>query len=157
MGFIASMRQSQRASNTYRQKSHNEFVPISSSVVPAVVRAAGERVLWRFLEFFATNIRRPHTRRAYYRAAGKSLAWCASAGMQPIAAVQPVHVASWISRHMRTCVVGFIVYSIARVGAALGMTVGDVYTPHAGCMVLFVVRIEQLCSGMMCAYQMITP
>jgi hypothetical protein len=28
----------------------------------------------RFLEFFAANIRNPHTRRAYYRAAGEFLA-----------------------------------------------------------------------------------
>ena len=50
----------------------------------------------RFLEFFAANIRNPHTRRAYTRAAEEFLAWCASAGVPSIAAVQPVHVATWI-------------------------------------------------------------
>jgi len=34
----------------------------------------------RFLEFFAANIRNPHTRRAYARAADEFVAWCASAG-----------------------------------------------------------------------------
>jgi hypothetical protein len=41
----------------------------------------------RFLEFFAANIRNPHTRRAYYRAAEEFLAWCASVGVPSIAAV----------------------------------------------------------------------
>ena len=48
------------------------------------------------LEFFAPNIRNPHTRRAYYRAAEEFLAWCAGAGVPSIAAVQPVHVATWM-------------------------------------------------------------
>jgi hypothetical protein len=33
-------------------------------VVPAIVAAAGDRASLRFLEFFAANIRNPHTRRA---------------------------------------------------------------------------------------------
>jgi site-specific recombinase XerC len=49
----------------------------------------------RFLEFFAANIRNPHTRRAYARAADEFLAWCASIGGPSIGAVQPVHVATW--------------------------------------------------------------
>jgi site-specific recombinase XerC len=64
--------------------------------MPALVTAAGERASMRFLEFFAANIRNPHTRRAYYRAADEFLAWCAAAGVPSIAAVQPVHVAAWI-------------------------------------------------------------
>ena len=55
----------------------------------------------RFLEFFAANIRNPHTRRAYARAADEFLAWCASAGVPSIAAVQPVHVATWIEAATR--------------------------------------------------------
>ena len=55
----------------------------------------------RFLEFFAANIRNPHTRRAYARAAEEFLAWCASAGVPSIAAVQPVHVATWIEARTR--------------------------------------------------------
>jgi hypothetical protein len=41
------------------------------------------------LEFFAANIRNPHMRRAYARAAEEFLAWCADAGVPSIAAVQP--------------------------------------------------------------------
>jgi site-specific recombinase XerD len=66
------------------------------SVIPALVAAAGEPASIRFLEFFAANIRNPHTRRAYGRAAEEFLVWCEAAGVASIAAVQPVHVATWI-------------------------------------------------------------
>jgi site-specific recombinase XerC len=80
----------------------NSLVPLpSASPVPALVAAAGERASMRFLEFFAANIRNPHTRRAYYRAAEEFLAWCASVGVSSIAAVQPVHVATWIEASTR--------------------------------------------------------
>ena len=39
----------------------NELVPISSSPVPALIAAAGDRAGIRFLEFFAAQIRNPHT------------------------------------------------------------------------------------------------
>jgi hypothetical protein len=57
--------------------------------VPTLVAAAGERASMRFLEFFAANIRNPHTRRAYARAADEFLAWCAGVGvLSPPAACQ---------------------------------------------------------------------
>ena len=178
----------------------NKLVPISSPALPALVAAAGERASMRFLEFFAANIRNPHTRRAYYRAAEEFLAWCASAGVPSITAVQPVHVATWIEastrdlaapsvkqrlaalrhlfdwlvngqvvpvnpahtvrgpRHVVTstpvldpvearalldsidtgnhaglrdrALIALMVYSFARIGAALGMTVEDVFTQN---------------------------
>jgi site-specific recombinase XerC len=170
--------------------------------VPALIAAAGEHASMRFLEFFAANIRNPHTRRAYARAAEEFLAWCDVAGVPWIAAVQPVHVATWIEagtrelaapsvkqriaairhlfdwlvtgqvvpvnpagsvrwpRHVVTsgqtpvldpaeartvldsidvathaglrdrALIGLIVYSFARIGAALGMTVEDVFTQN---------------------------
>ncbi|MGH7074458.1 MAG: tyrosine-type recombinase/integrase, partial [Stellaceae bacterium] len=67
-----------------------------SSMLPALVTAAGDRAGTRFLEFFAANIRNPHTRRAYSRAVGDFLAWCAEAGVPSIDAVAPLHVATWI-------------------------------------------------------------
>ena len=69
--------------------------------VPALIAAAGERASMRFLEFFAANIRNPHTRRAYYRAAEGLLTWCAATGVPSLADVQPVHVATWIEVSMR--------------------------------------------------------
>jgi site-specific recombinase XerD len=175
---------------------------LSASNTPALVAAAGKRAELRFLEFFAANIRNPHTRRAYYRAADEFLTWCASAGVPSIAAVQPVHIATWIEVSMRElaapsvkqrlaalrhlfdwlvngqvvsinpahtvrgprhvvasgqtpvldpsearalidsidvsthaglrdrALIGLMVYSFARIGAALGMTVEDVYTQN---------------------------
>src|SRR5689334_24234229 len=35
-----------------------------------------------------------------------------------------------MSRHMPVCVIGLMVYSFARIGAALGMSVEDVYTQN---------------------------
>lgn len=51
----------------------------STLSVPAIVSAAGDRAGVCILEFFASAIRNPHTRRAYVRATGDFLAWCASA------------------------------------------------------------------------------
>jgi len=179
----------------------NELVPIGSTV-PTLINAAGARASMRYLEFFAANIRNPHTRRAYTRAAEEFLAWCASAGVPSFADVQPVHVATWIEagtrelaapsvkqrlaalrhlfdwlvngqvvpinpahtvrgpRHVVTsgqtpvldpaearalldsidvsthaglrdrALIGLMVYSFARIGAALGMAVEDVYTQN---------------------------
>ena len=76
-------------------------MPIGSPALPALVAEAGERASMRFLEFFAANIRNPHTRRAYYRAATEFLAWCADAGVPSITGVQPVHVATWIEASTR--------------------------------------------------------
>lgn len=59
-----------------------------AAVVPALVAAAGEDAALRFLEFFAANIRNPHTRRAYWRAASDFLAWCdAVAGVRELVAI----------------------------------------------------------------------
>jgi hypothetical protein len=60
----------------------NQLVPIASATLPALVAAAGIR----FLEFFAANIRNPHTRRAYAGAADEFLARCAEAGVPSISA-----------------------------------------------------------------------
>jgi site-specific recombinase XerC len=180
----------------------NGLVAISSPALPALIAASGDRAGIRFLEFFAAQIRNPHTRRAYARAADEFLAWCASVGVPSIAAVQPVHVATWIEagtrelaapsvkqrlaairhlfdwlvtgqvvsvnpaasvrgpRHVVTsgqtpvldpsearalldsidvethaglrdrALIGLMVYSFARIGAALGMSVEDVYTQN---------------------------
>jgi hypothetical protein len=70
---------------------------MNSSLVPltagADARRCRRRVSMRFLEAFAANMRNPHTHRAYVQAVEEFLAWCASAGVPSIAAVQPVHVA----------------------------------------------------------------
>lgn len=174
----------------------------ATPAMPALIAAAGDRASLRFLEFFASNIRNPHTRRAYSRAVGDFLAWCEDHGVASIAAVQPLHVAAWIELQTRDhaaptakqclaairhlfdwlvtgqvvptnpaasvrgpshsvrrgktpvlapdearalldsidvskpvglrdrALIGLMVYSFARIGAALGMKVEDVYTQN---------------------------
>lgn len=73
----------------------------SAVAVPLLVMAEGERAGIRFIEFFAGRIRNAHTRRAYTRAVASFLAWCEEAGVPSIAAVQPLHVATWIELQTR--------------------------------------------------------
>ena len=179
-----------------------QLIPLPLSSLPVLVAAAGDQAALRFLEFFAAAIRNPHTRRAYARACGEFLAWCADKGVPALAAVQPLHVATWIEQQGREvaapsvkqrlaairhlfdwlvvgqvvpanpaasvrgprhvvkegktpvldpaearalldsidvstpvglrdrALIGLMVYSFARVGAALGMKVEDVYTQN---------------------------
>jgi hypothetical protein len=44
----------------------SQLVPIGSPTLQALVAIGGKRASMRFLEFFAVNIRNPHTRRAYF-------------------------------------------------------------------------------------------
>ncbi|WP_372501187.1 tyrosine-type recombinase/integrase (plasmid) [Tistrella mobilis] len=73
----------------------NQIVSLAPPPLPSLVAAAGDRAGIRFLEFFASNIRNPHTRRAYSRAVADFLDWCAIHGVPSIAAVEPLHVATW--------------------------------------------------------------
>ena len=82
----------------------SQFVPITVPLpLPVLIAAAGDHAGLRFLEFFASTIRNPHTRRAYAHAVTDFLAWCEAFGVPSIAAVQPLHVASWIEGQTREC------------------------------------------------------
>jgi site-specific recombinase XerD len=72
-----------------------------STALPALIAVAGDRASMRFLEFFAANIRNPHTRRAYARAVGEFLAWCDDNQVRSITDVQPLHVSAWIEAQTR--------------------------------------------------------
>jgi integrase/recombinase XerC len=67
--------------------------PSHAVLVPALVAAAGERARVRFLEFFAANIRNPHTRRAYSPAVAEFLDWCAHVGVASLGQLAPLRVA----------------------------------------------------------------
>jgi site-specific recombinase XerD len=69
--------------------------------LPVLIATAGEAAGIRFLEFFAAQIRNPHTRRAYGRAVTDFLAWCEDAGVPSVIAVRPLHVAAWIEQQTR--------------------------------------------------------
>ena len=74
----------------------------STSACPTLIAAAGDQAQLRFLEFFASNIRNRHTRRAYIRAVTEFLDWCAFvAGVSSIIDVEPLHVAVWIESKTR--------------------------------------------------------
>jgi hypothetical protein len=78
------------------------LAPITASTsLPQMITAAGERASLRFQEFFAANIRNPHTRRACGRAVTEFLAWCDAQGVRSVAAEQPLHVAAWIEQQAR--------------------------------------------------------
>ena len=84
--------------------------PITSAAVPALFVAARGRAPIRFLEFrlrFAT-----HTRDAPTPGCRRNLAWCTDAGLRYRA------------------LIGLMVYSFARIGAALGMMVEDMFTQN---------------------------
>jgi site-specific recombinase XerD len=54
------------------------------------------RATERFFDFFTSNIRNKHTRRAYYNAASKFSEFCAEYGVRDLEQVKPVHVAGYI-------------------------------------------------------------
>ena len=55
----------------------------------------------RVLEFFTANIRNPHTRKAYGKAAREFAAWCEGKGIGHLRDVQPVHVAAYVEELQR--------------------------------------------------------
>ncbi len=74
----------------------------STFVCPTLIVATGDRARLRFLEFFASNIRNRHTRRAYIRAVSEFLDWCAIvAGVSSVVDVESLHVAAWIEGKTR--------------------------------------------------------
>ena len=76
----------------------NQLVPIAASHAPAIVAGSGGRASYRFLEFFTAQIRNPHTRRAYARAAGEFFAWLEAKGVKQLAEIQSMHVATYIEQ-----------------------------------------------------------
>ncbi|WP_434717223.1 tyrosine-type recombinase/integrase (plasmid) [Paraburkholderia sp. A2RO-4L] len=92
--------------------------------------SAGDRAGVRFLEFFASAIRNPHTRRAYARAAGDFLAWCAGASVTSIAAVQPLHVAAWIELQTQTHAAPTVKQRLAAIRHLFDWLVTGQIVPH---------------------------
>ena len=80
----------------------NQPAPLVSARAPALVAASGARASYRFLEFFTAQIRNPHTRRAYARAATEFFDWLEAKGVMQITAIESVHVATHIEQLQRT-------------------------------------------------------
>ncbi|MFM0327795.1 tyrosine-type recombinase/integrase [Caballeronia glebae] len=97
---------------------------------PALVIAAGERAGIRFLEFFSSAIRNPHTRRAYARAASDFLTWCAGAGVMSITAVQPLHVGAWVELQTQTLSAPTVKQRLAAIRHLFDWLVTGQIVPH---------------------------
>jgi site-specific recombinase XerD len=63
--------------------------------LPAVIDRAGERARRRCVEFFTAEVRNPHTRKAYARAAGRFLSWCERRSLS-LEQLEPFLVASYV-------------------------------------------------------------
>ncbi len=78
--------------------SRSLVVAVACARAPALVAASGERASYCFLEFFTAQIRNPHTRRAYARAATEFFDWLEVKGVTQLAAIESVHVAAYIEQ-----------------------------------------------------------
>ena len=76
--------------------SSTEIIVASPEGIPAIVSAAGEQGLKRFVEFFTVNIRNANTRRVYHRNNCQFLDWGTERGIDELGQIQPVHVAAYI-------------------------------------------------------------
>ncbi|HEY8070602.1 MAG TPA: tyrosine-type recombinase/integrase [Methylocystis sp.] len=76
----------------------NHLVLRVADRAPALIAAVGERASYRVFEFFTANIRNPHTRRAYARAAVEFFDWLAARGVTELAAIESVHVAAYVEQ-----------------------------------------------------------
>src|SRR5688572_25286270 len=68
---------------------------IRAGQIPVLFSHAGQRAVWRFIEFFTAHIRNPNTREAYGRAVGYFAAWCAKNKLE-LLQLNPFLIASYV-------------------------------------------------------------
>ena len=98
--------------------------------VPALISHSGERAGVRFLEFFSANIRNPNTRRAYARAVDEFLTWCQTVDVPDLAAVAPLHVATWIELQTQTLAAPSVKQRLAAIRHLFDWLVVGQVVPH---------------------------
>ncbi len=77
----------------------SENLPVKDgSQLPSIVLSAGEKGSYRFLEFFAANIRNPNTRQAYYHNVCTFFHWCERKRVQELSDIKSHHVAGYIEQ-----------------------------------------------------------
>src|SRR3984893_5944151 len=84
----------------------NEIIPIPSGKLsragleklPGLIARAGQQASWRFVEFFAANIRNKNTRVAYAHAVMQFFHWCESRHLA-LDELRPAMVAAYIEQH----------------------------------------------------------
>ena len=67
-------------------------------LLPALIVRAGEQASWRFVEFFAANIRNKNTRTAYAHAVTLFFDWCESRHLA-LPDLRPAVIAAYIEQH----------------------------------------------------------
>jgi site-specific recombinase XerD len=67
--------------------------------LPAIIRRAGDKAAWRFIEFFTATIRNRNTRAAYVQAVAQFFAWCAARRIESLDQIKPVVIAAYIETH----------------------------------------------------------
>jgi hypothetical protein len=81
----------------------NHLISVATAFeAPAIVAATGAHASYRFFEFFTANIRNPHTRRAYARAALDFFDWLHAKGVTRLTDIESVHVAAYIEQLQKT-------------------------------------------------------
>ena len=84
----------------------SEIVPISNGKlsravlekIPAQIVRAGDKAVWRFIEFFAANIRNKNTRFAYAHAVTQFFDWCDRKHIE-LPQLRPAVIALYIEQH----------------------------------------------------------
>lgn len=74
---------------------------MSTAVVPAMIHAAGDAAVRRFLEYFTAHIRNRGTRAVYAHAVGRFCRWCERRGVA-LPQVEPLVVATYIEELTQT-------------------------------------------------------
>src|SRR6266446_120091 len=72
------------------------IVAPAAGLIPARLFAPTPKAAKRVLEFFTTQINNDHTRKAYLNATRRFAQWCEAHGIGELAAVEPLHVATFI-------------------------------------------------------------
>jgi site-specific recombinase XerD len=70
-------------------------------LIPTLIADAGEHAAWRYVDFFAANIRNPNTRRAYARACESFFTWCDERGLA-LPTIRPFDVSTYIESRQQT-------------------------------------------------------
>jgi len=95
----------------------------SAPGLPALIARAGAEAQWRYLEFFAAQIRNRNTREAYLRAVRNFLDWAETEARKLIRSIPTDTLVGLRDRAL----IGLMIYTFARVSAAITMNVKDVY------------------------------
>ena len=105
----------------------NQLVPFRSGAAsPALVAAAGGRAQERFIEFFTANIRNRNTRRAGRVHVVKRGKTPVLAPEEALRMLDVIDVSTHAGLRDRA-LIGLMVFSFARIGAALAMKAEDVF------------------------------